>query len=43
MALNFGILDQSGPSGFYEGYSQGQEKMQANEMARQRAAQAQQE
>jgi hypothetical protein len=43
MALNFGVLDQGGPSNFFEGYSQGQEKMQANEMARQRAAQAQQE
>jgi hypothetical protein len=43
MALNFGVLDQGGPSNFFEGYSQGQEKMQANEMARQKAAQAQQE
>jgi hypothetical protein len=43
MALNFGVLDQGGPSNFFEGYSQGQEKMQANEMAQQRAAQAQQE
>jgi hypothetical protein len=43
MALNFGVLDQGGPSNFFEGYSQGQEKMQANAMAQQRAAQAQQE
>ena len=43
MALNFGLLDQGGPSNFFEGYSQGQEKMQANAMAQQRAAQAQQE
>ena len=43
MALNFGILDQGGPTNFFEGYSQGQEKMQANAMAQQRAAQAQQE
>ena len=43
MALNFGLLDQSGPTNFFEGYSQGQEKMQANAMAQQRAAQAQQE
>ena len=43
MALNFGLLDQGGPTNFFEGYSQGQEKMQANAMAQQRAAQAQQE
>ena len=43
MALNFGVLDQGGPSNFFEGYSQGQEKMQANAMAQQKAAQAQQE
>ena len=43
MALNFGVLDQGGPSNFFEGYSQGQEKMQANAIAQQRAAQAQQE
>jgi hypothetical protein len=43
MALNFGVLDQGGPSGFYEGFTQAGEKMQANEMARQKAAQAQQE
>jgi hypothetical protein len=43
MALNFGVLDQGGPTNFFEGYSQGQEKMQANAMAQQRAAQAQQE
>jgi hypothetical protein len=43
MALNFGLLDQGGPSNFFEGYSQGQEKMQANAMAQQKAAQAQQE
>ena len=43
MALNFGILDQGGPTNFFEGYSQGQEKMQANAMAQQKAAQAQQE
>jgi hypothetical protein len=43
MALNFGLLDQGSPTNFFEGYSQGQEKMQANAMAQQRAAQAQQE
>lgn len=43
MALNFGLLDQGGPTNFFEGYSQGQEKMQANALAQQRAAQAQQE
>lgn len=43
MALNFGILDQGGPTNFFEGYSQGQEKMQANALAQQKAAQAQQE
>ena len=43
MALNFGLLDQGGPSNFFEGYSQGQEKMQANTLAQQRTAQAQQE
>ena len=43
MALNFGVLDQGGPSNFFEGYSQGQEKMQANAMAQQKNAQAQQE
>lgn len=43
MALNFGVLDQGGPSNFFEGYSQGQEKMQANAMAQQKADQAQQE
>jgi len=43
MAINFGVLDQGGPSNFFEGYSQGQEKMQANAMAQQKAAQAQQE
>ena len=43
MALNFGLLDQGGPTNFFEGYSQGQEKMQANAMAQKRAAQAQQE
>lgn len=43
MALNFGLLNQGGPTNFFEGYSQGQEKMQANAMAQQRAAQAQQE
>ena len=43
MALNFGVLDQGGPSNFFEGYSQGQERMQANAMAQQKAAQAQQE
>jgi len=43
MALNFGVLDQGGPSNFFEGYSQGQEKIQANAMAQQKAAQAQQE
>ena len=43
MALNFGLLDQGGPTNFFEGYSHGQEKMQANAMAQQRAAQAQQE
>jgi hypothetical protein len=43
MALNFGLLDQGGPTNFFEGYSQGQEKMQANAMAQQKAAQAQQE
>jgi hypothetical protein len=43
MALNFGLLDQGGPTNFFEGYSQGQEKMQANAMAQQRAVQAQQE
>jgi len=43
MALNFGVLDQGGPSNFFEGYSQGQEKMQANAMAQQKAVQAQQE
>ena len=43
MALNFGVLDQGGPSNFFEGYSQGQEKMQANAMAQQKAGQAQQE
>ena len=43
MALNFGLLNQGGPSGFYEGFTQAGEKMQANAMAQQRAAQAQQE
>lgn len=43
MALNFGVLDQGGPSGFYEGFTQAGEKMQANAMAQQKAAQAQQE
>jgi hypothetical protein len=43
MALNFGIFDQGGPSGFYEGFTQAGEKMQANAMAQQKAAQAQQE
>jgi hypothetical protein len=43
MALNFGLLDQGGPTNFFEGYSQGREKMQANAMAQQRAAQVQQE
>jgi hypothetical protein len=43
MALNFGVLDQGGPSGFYEGFTQAGDKMQANAMAQQRAAQAQQE
>jgi hypothetical protein len=43
MALNFGVLDQGGPLGFYEGFTQAGEKMQANAMAQQRAAQAQQE
>ena len=43
MALNFGLLNQGGPSGFYEGFTQAGEKMQANAMAQQKAAQAQQE
>ena len=43
MALNFGALDQGGPSGFYQGFTQAGEKMQANAMAQQKAAQAQQE
>ena len=43
MALNFGLLDQGGPSGFYEGFTQAGDKMQANAMAQQKAAQAQQE
>jgi len=43
MALNFGLLNQGGPTNFFEGYSQGQEKMQANAMAQQKADQAQQE
>ena len=43
MALNFGVLDQGGPSGFYEGFTQAGEKMQANAMAQQKADQAQQE
>jgi hypothetical protein len=43
MALNFGALDQGGPSGFYEGFTQAGEKMQANAMAQQKTAQAQQE
>lgn len=43
MALNFELLNQGGPTNFFEGYSQGQEKMQANALAQQRAAQAQQE
>ena len=43
MALNFGVLDQGGPSGFYEGFTQAGDKMQANAMAQQKAAQAQQE
>ena len=43
MALNFGLLNQGGPSGFYEGFTQAGEKMQANAMAQQKADQAQQE
>jgi len=43
MAINFNALDQGGPSGFYEGFTQAGEKMQANAMAQQKAAQAQQE
>jgi len=43
MALNFELLNQGGPTNFFEGYSQGQEKMQANALAQQRATQAQQE
>ena len=43
MALNFGVLDQGGPSGFYEGFTQAGDKMQANAMAQQKADQAQQE
>jgi hypothetical protein len=43
MALNFGLLNQGGPSGFYEGFTQAGDKMQANAMAQQKAAQAQQE
>jgi len=43
MALNFGVLNQGGPSGFYEGFTQAGEKMQANAMAQQKADQAQQE
>lgn len=43
MALNFGLLNQGGPSGFYEGFTQAGDKMQANAMAQQKADQAQQE
>ena len=43
MALNFGLLDQGGPTNFFEGYRQADKEMQANAMAQQRAAQAQQE
>ena len=43
MALNFGLLDQGGPTNFFEGYRQADKEMQDNAMAQQRAAQAQQE
>ena len=43
MALNFGLLDQGGPTNFFEGYRQADKEMQANALAQQRAAQAQQE
>jgi hypothetical protein len=43
MALNFGLLDQGGPTNFFEGYRQADKEMQANAMAQQKAAQAQQE
>ena len=43
MALNFGLLDQGGPTNFFEGYRQADKEMQANAMAQQRAAQAKQE
>jgi len=43
MAINFELLNQGGPSNFFEGYTQAGEKMQANALAQQRATQAQQE
>jgi hypothetical protein len=41
MPLDFNLLRQSGPTNLYEGFTQGQEKQQANAMAQQKMAQDQ--
>jgi hypothetical protein len=41
MPLDFNLLRQSGPTNLYEGFTQGQEKQQANAMVQQKMAQDQ--